>query len=181
MTRLPWLRWGVSIPWWLLISFCPSWSLPVQWSCLGIPCGGHWIHILRAWWIVQVHVDIEVLVGCVHDEEWHHPWCGFQGHPCRSSAISLLAYQWRCGSCYNFFPFLYLFPHFSSMTSLLLLCSFLWGDWPIPTCLSWIFFPSHVSPLVSPCSTGLSHSLVTSLVVTTFPLPSIKFYDLPLR
>ena len=36
-------------------------------------------------------------------------------------------------------------------------------------------------PLVLPCSTGLSHSLVTSLMVTMFPLPSIKFYNLPLR
>ena len=46
-------------------------------------------------------------------------------------------------------------------------------------------FPSYFSPLVctsslvSPCSTGLSHSLVTSLMVTMFPLPSIEFYNLP--
>ena len=87
----------------------------------------------------------------------------------------------RLANCYDFFPFPCLFPHLGSMMSLLLLCSFLQGDRPILTHLPWIFFFSLVSPLVSPCSAGLSHSLVTSLMVTVFPLPSIEFYDLPLR
>ena len=74
--------------------------------------------------------------------------------------------------CYNFFPLSCLFPHLRSMTSLLLLCSLLPRDRSILTCSPVLFFSSCTSPLVSPCSTGLSHSLVTSLMVTAFPLPS---------
>ena len=85
------------------------------------------------------------------------------------------------GLCYDFFPFPCLFPRLCSMTPLLLFRSLLPGDQPIPTHLPWLLFSSPVSSLVSLCSTGLSHSLVTSLMVTMFPPPSIEFYDLLLR
>ena len=50
--------------------------------------------------------------------------------------------------CYNFFSFQCLFPHLPSMTSLFLFCPFVWGDRPVPTCFSIVFFSSCVSPLV---------------------------------
>ena len=75
--------------------------------------------------------------------------------------------------CYNFFPLPHLFPYLRSMTSILLFCSFLPRDQSILTCFPILFLSSCTSPLVLPCSTGLSHSLVTSLTVTMFPLPSM--------
>ena len=86
---------------------------------------------------------------------------------------------WALIACYNFFPLSRLFPRLHSMTPLLLLCSLLPRDQSIPTCLPILFLSSCTSSLVLPCSTGLSYSLVTSLMVTTFPLPSIEFYNLP--
>ena len=83
--------------------------------------------------------------------------------------------------CYNFFPLPHPFPHLHSTMSLLLLCSLLPRDWSVLTHFPVLFLSSCTSSLVLPCSTGLSHSLVTSLMVTVFPLPSIEFYDLPLR
>ena len=71
--------------------------------------------------------------------------------------------------CYDFFPFPCLFPHLCSTMPLLLFCSLLLGDRPILTRLPWLLFSSPVSSLVSSCSTGLSHSLITSLTVTMFP------------
>ena len=88
---------------------------------------------------------------------------------------------WPIFGCYNFFPLSHLFPRLHSTSPLLLLCSLLPRDQSIPTCFLILFLSFCTSPLVSPCSTGLSHSLVTSLMVTVFPLPSIKFYDLLLR
>ena len=93
-----------------------------------------------------------------------------QGQPCTWTAL-----------CYNFFPVSHILPCLCSMPSLFLLCSSIQGDQLLPTCLSISFRPLYNSSLVSSCSTGLSHSLVTSLMVTTFPLPSTSFYDLPLR
>ena len=66
--------------------------------------------------------------------------------------------------CYNFFPLPRLFPHLRSMTSLLLLCSLLPRDRSVLTCFPILLLSSCTSSLVSPCSTGLSHSLVTSLM-----------------
>ena len=86
-----------------------------------------------------------------------------------------------CHYCYNFFPFPCLFLHQCSTTSLLLFRSILHRDRPLLTCFPWLLFPCLVSSLVSLCSTGLSHSLVTSLMVTTFPPPSIGFYNVLLR
>ena len=83
-----------------------------------------------------------------------------------SSAVVLLTPQTLC---YNFFPLSRLFPHLHSTTPLLLLCSLLPRDRSIPTCFPILFLSSCTSSLVLPCSTGLSHSLVTSLMVTTFP------------
>ena len=103
-------------------------------------------------------------------------------HPYHSDRLrDQLAVWGREGWCYNFFPLPRLFPHLCSMTSLLLFCSFLQGDQLILTCSPVLFLSSCTSSLVSSCSTGLSPSLVTSLTVTTFPLPSTQFYDFPLR
>ena len=85
------------------------------------------------------------------------------------------------GGCYDFFPLPRLFPHLCSTTPLLLFCSFLSRDRSILTRFPILFFSSCTSSLVLLCSTGLSHSLVTSLMVTTFPLPSTQFYDFLLR
>ena len=71
--------------------------------------------------------------------------------------------------CYNFFPLPRLFPHLCNTTSLLLLRSLLPRDWSVLTRFSVLFLSSCPSPLVSPCSAGLSHSLVTSLMGTTSP------------
>ena len=83
--------------------------------------------------------------------------------------------------CYNFFPLPRLFPHLRSTTSLLLFCSFLPRDRSVLTSSPVLFLSSCTPSLVLPCSTGLSHSLVTSLTVTMFPLTSTQFYGFPLR
>ena len=95
--------------------------------------------------------------------------------------------KWMCHvkvegkECYNFFPISHILPCLYSLSFLFPLCSSIRGDQLLPTCLSVLFRPLYCSSLVSPCSTGLSHSLVTSLMVTMFPLPSTSFCDLPLR
>ena len=102
-------------------------------------------------------------------------------HFCTSRPWWLSYPMRRWGRCYNFFPLPCLFPYLHSMASLLLLCSLLPRDQSVLTRLPILFLSSCTSSLVSPCATGLSHSLVTSLMVTVFSLPSIEFYDLPLR
>ena len=97
------------------------------------------------------------------------------------ASIAYILIQVMPSMCYDFFPFPCLFPHLCSTMPLLFLRSLLSGDRPILTRLPGLLFSSPVSSLVSSCSTGLSHSLATSLTVTMFPSPSIEFYDLLLK
>ena len=125
--------------------------------------------------LVQVSLDLLTSQALVLVKQWPQA-TRYVGHSYEYHIADIVH-----SSCYNFFPFPCLFPHLCSMASLLLFCSFLQGDQPIPTCFPQTFFPSLVSSLVSLCSTGLSHSLVTSLMVTMFPPPSIQFHDFLLR
>ena len=143
-------------------------------ACEGRRVRSGWVRMRdgRGAVVVLLLLSLLLHVRVGEDEAWarHHCCCrvwregGRAGYenPCHR-------YGYKC---YDFFPLPRLFPHLCSTTSLLLFCSFLLGDRSILTCFPILFLSSCTSPLVLPCSTGLSHSLVTSLVVTVFPLPS---------
>ena len=90
-------------------------------------------------------------------------------------AISL---HWQC---YNFLPFSCILPCLHNTIPLLPLCTFTWGDPPPLTCLPVVLLLLYCPSLVSYLITGLSLSLIISLMVVTFPQPSTKFYNLLLR
>ena len=83
--------------------------------------------------------------------------------------------------CYNFLPFSCVLPCLCSTISLLPLRPFIWGDWPLLTCLPVVFPPLYHSSLVPYLITGLSLPLIISLAVVMFSQYSTKFYNLLLR
>ena len=88
-------------------------------------------------------------------------------------SLSISAFCCNGYVCYNFFPFSCILPCLCGMISLLLLCSFTQGDWPLLTCLPVILFFLHHFPLVSHLITGLSLPLIISLMVVMFFPPNI--------
>ena len=165
LTRFRLFEGGLNLCQWSK-GFCPWWNLTlliiINWGVRG----SHWVDFL----------PLCSLVDAANSLSWGS--CGLNALDVLQlldhSPMALSSLWWMSlrGLCYNFFPISRILSCLCSMPPLFLLCSSIRGDWLLPTCLSISFCALYCSSLVLPCSTGLSHSLVTSLMVTTFPLPS---------